>query len=175
MTADQRFAGRRPDVLVFATDRLAADVSIAGPILANLFVATTGTDADFVVKVIDVYPNDFPDPIPNPTGVKMGGYQQLVRGDVMPGRFRNSFEKPEALTSGMPTEVKFTLPDVYHTFRSGHRIMIQVQSSWYPLVDRNPQTFMEISRANASDYCKAQQRLYHTRELPSHVTFLVVP
>ena len=175
MTADQRFAGRRPDVLVFTTAVLEEGVTIAGPIKADLFVSTTGTDSDFVVKVIDVYPNAYPDPIPNPTGVKMGGYQQLVRGDVMRGRFRNSFEKPEPFTPGQPAPVKFALPDVYHTFRRGHRIMVQVQSSWFPLVDRNPQTFVEIARAREFDYQKATQRVYRTRELPSHVTVLVVP
>src|SRR6202023_3489848 len=136
-TADQRFAGRRPDVLVYETEDLEDDVTIAGPGSAELLVSTTGTDADWVVKLIDVYPNDYPDPNPNPTGVKMGGYQQLVRGDVMRGKFRNSFEKPEPFTPGKPTTVKFSLPDVYHTFRSGHRMLIQVQSSWFPLVDRN--------------------------------------
>jgi putative CocE/NonD family hydrolase len=175
MTADQRFAGRRPDVLVFATDVLEDDVTIAGPIKADLFVSTTGTDSDWIVKVIDVYPSDYPDPNPNPTGVKMGNYQQLVRGDVMRGKFRNSFEKPEAFAPGKPTPVKFALQDVYHTFRSGHRIMIQVQSSWFPLVNRNPQTFVDIYSAKESDYHKATQRVYRTRELPSHVTVQVVP
>ena len=118
MTADQRFAARRPDVLVYQTDVLDEDVTIAGPIEAELFVSTTGTDADWVVKVIDVYPNDYPDPNPNPTGVQMGGYQQLVRGDVMRGKFRNSFEKPEPFAPGKPTPVKFAMPDVYHTFRT---------------------------------------------------------
>jgi putative CocE/NonD family hydrolase len=174
MTADQRFAGRRPDVLVFATDVLEEDMTIAGPVQADLFVSTTGTDSDWVVKVIDVYPNDYPDPNPNPTGVKMGGYQQLVRGDVMRGKFRNSFEKPEAFTPGKPTPVKFALQDVYHTFRAGHRVMIQMQSSWFPLVDRNPQTFVDIYSAKESDYHKATQRVYRTRELPSHVMVLVV-
>jgi putative CocE/NonD family hydrolase len=175
MTADQRFAARRPDVLVYETDVLENDVTIAGPIQADLFVSTTGTDSDWVVKLIDVYPSDYPDPNPNPTGVKMGNYQQLVRGDVMRGKFRNSFEKPEAFTPGKPTPVKFALQDVYHTFRSGHRIMIQVQSTWFPLVDRNPQTFCDIYSAKDSDYHKATQRVYRTRELPSHVTVLVVP
>jgi len=175
MTADQRFAARRPDVLVYQTDVLENDVTIAGPIQANLFVSTTGTDSDWVVKVIDVYPNDYPDPNPNPTGVKMGNYQQLVRGDVMRGKFRNSFEKPEAFTPGKPTPVKFAEQDVYHTFRSGHRIMIQVQSTWFPLVDRNPQTFVDIYSAKESDYRKATQQVYRTRELPSHVTVLVAP
>jgi putative CocE/NonD family hydrolase len=175
MTADQRFAGRRTDVLVYQTPVLEEDVTIAGPILADLFVSTTGTDADWVVKVIDVYPNDYPDPKPNPTEVKMGGYQQLVRGDVMRGKFRNSFEKPEPFKPGQPTAVKFELPDVYHTFRSGHRIIIQVQSSWFPLVDRNPQTFTDIYSAKKDDYRKATHRVYHTRELPSRVQMQVVP
>jgi predicted acyl esterase len=105
----------------------------------------------------------------------MGGCQRLLRGDVMPGRFRNDFEKPEAFTPGKPTPVTFALQDVYHTFRRGHHIMVQVQSSWFPLVARNPQTFVEISTAKPSDYRKAIQRLYRTRELPSHVTVLVVP
>jgi putative CocE/NonD family hydrolase len=175
MTADQRFAGRRPDVLVYQTDVLEEDTTIAGPIKVDLFVSTTGTDSDWVVKVIDVYPSDYPDPNPNPAGVRMGGYQQLVRGDVMRGKFRSSFEKPEAFTPGKPTGVKFQLPDVYHTFRSGHRIMVQVQSSWFPLVDRNPQTFVDIYSAKDSDYRKATQHVYRTRELPSRVTMLVVP
>jgi uncharacterized protein len=172
MTADQRFAGRRPDVVVYATDPLEEDVTIAGPVNADLFVSTTGTDSDWVVKVIDVYPSDYPDPNPNPTGVRMGNYQQLVRGDVMRGKFRNSFEKPEPFSPGQPTEVKFALNDIYHTFREGHRIMIQVQSSWFPLVDRNPQTFVDIYSAKESDYRKATQRVYRTRELASRVTVL---
>jgi putative CocE/NonD family hydrolase len=175
MTADQRFAARRPDVLVFETDVLENDMTIAGPIQADLFVSTTGTDSDWVVKVIDVYPSDYPDPNPNPTGVKMGGYQQLVRGDVMRGKFRNSFEKPEAFTPDKATFVKFAMQDVYHTFRSGHRIMVQVQSSWFPLVDRNPQTFVDIYGAKESDYHKATQRVFRTGEMPSHISVLVMP
>jgi len=174
-TADQRFASRRPDVLVYATEVLDEDVTIAGPVDARLFVSTTGTDADWVVKLIDVYPDDYPDPNPNPTGVKMGGYQQLVRGDVMRGKFRNSFEKPEAFTPGKPVPVKFSMQDTCHTFRSGHRIMIQVQSSWFPLVDRNPQKFIDIYTAQESDFQKATQRVYRTREMPSSVSMLVMP
>jgi putative CocE/NonD family hydrolase len=175
MTADQRFASRRPDVLVYQTDVLDEDVTVAGPIEANLFVSTTGTDSDWVVKLIDVYPNDYPDPNPNPAGVRMGGYQQLVRGDVMRGKFRNSFETPEPFEPGKPTAVKFSPQDVYHTFRSGHRIMIQVQSSWFPLVDRNPQRFVDIYTAKPSDFRKATQRVYRTRTLPSHVSLRVLP
>jgi putative CocE/NonD family hydrolase len=173
-TADQRFAARRPDVLVYFTDVLEEDLTIAGPIDADLTVSTTGTDADWIVKLVDVYPEDYPDPNPNPAGIKMGGYQQLVRGDVMRGKFRNSFEKPEPFTPGRPTEVRFSLPDVCHTFRSGHRVMIQIQSSWFPLVDRNPQTFMDIYSAKATDFHKATQRVYRTKELNSRVTVLQI-
>ncbi len=175
MVADQRLAGRRPDVLVYQTDVLPEDVTIAGPIQAELHVSTTGTDADWVVKLIDVYPDDYPDPNPNPTGVRMGGYQQLVRGDVMRGKFRHSFEKPEPFTPGKPARVAFTLQDSYHTFRSGHRIMVQVQSSWFPLVDRNPQTFVDIYSAKESDFHRATQRVYRSKEMPSRVTVQVLP
>ena len=154
MTADQRFAASRPDVLVYQTGVMKHDMTIAGPIEVELFVSTTGTDADWVVKVIDVYPDDFPDPDPNPTQVKMGGYQQLVRGDVFRGKFRNSFEKPEPFEPGKVTKVKFTLPDTLHTIRPGHRLMIQVQSSWFPLIDRNPQTFCDIYTADEKDFQK---------------------
>jgi putative CocE/NonD family hydrolase len=175
MTADQRFAARRPDVLVYEGDVLENDLTIAGPIEVELTVSTSGTDSDWIVKVIDVYPADYPDPNPNPTGVRMGGYQQLLRGDVMRGKFRNSFEKPQAFTPGEPTKVKFTLQDVYHTFRPGHRVMIQVQSTWFPLVNRNPQTFCDIYGAEEKAYRKATQRVYRTSEQPSKVTVLVLP
>ncbi len=175
MTADQRFASRRPDVLVYETPVLDNDVTVAGPIKVNLNVSTTGTDSDWVVKLIDVYPNDFADPTPNPTGVRMGGYQQLVRGDVFRGKFRNSFEKPEPFEPGKPATIKFNMQDVCHTFRTGHRIMVQVQSSWFPLIDRNPQKFVDIYSAPASDYQKATERVYHTHDRPSSVTLLVMP
>jgi putative CocE/NonD family hydrolase len=175
MTADQRFASRRPDVLVYTTPVLDEDLTIAGPIKVDLVISTTGTDSDWIVKLIDVYPDDYADPSPNPGGVRMGGYQQLVRGDVMRGKFRNSFEKPEPFVPQKPTSVKLTIQDVYHSFRSGHRVMVQVQSSWFPLVDRNPQVFVDIYRAKASDYHQATERVYHSRELPSSVTVLVVP
>jgi putative CocE/NonD family hydrolase len=175
MTADQRFAARRPDVLVYQTAELEEDLTIAGPIQAELFVSTTGTDSDWVVKLIDVYPDDYPDPDPNPRGVKMGGYQQLVRGDVMRGKFRTSLEKAEPFMPGKPSAVHWTLPDVCHTFRSGHRIMIQVQSTWFPLIDRNPQTFVDIYTAKDSDFRKATQRVYRTREMPSRVVLPVLP
>jgi hypothetical protein len=174
-TADQRFAARRPDVLVFETPVLEEDLTVAGAIPVELFVSTTGTDADWVVKLIDVYPDDLPDPSPNPAAVKLGGYQQLVRGDVMRGKFRDSFESPQAFEPGKPTRVKFEMPDVYHTFRRGHRVMVQVQSSWFPLVDRNPQVFTDIYSAKPSDFRKATHRVYRTREMPSSLTLPVLP
>ena len=175
MIADQRFAARRPDVLVYATPELQRDVTIVGPIEVDLMVSTSGSDSDWVVKVIDVYPDDYPDPKNNPQGVRMGGYQQLVRGDVIRGKFRNSFEKPEPFQSNQPTRVRFTMPDTYHCFRSGHRIMIQVQSSWFPLVDRNPQTFCDIFQAKQSDYQPAIQRVYHGTDQGSRIQVLLMP
>jgi putative CocE/NonD family hydrolase len=175
MTADQRFAARRPDVLVYKTPPLEADTTFAGPIDVDLYVSTTGTDSDWVVKVIDVYPDDYPNPDPNPMRVRMGGYQQLVRGEVMRGKFRNSYSKPEPFEPGKPTRVKYRMNDIYHTFRPGHRIMVQVQSSWFPLCDRNPQKFVDIYSAKESDFQKATQRVYRSSELPSKVTVLVMP
>ncbi len=159
MTDDQRFAARRPDVLVFQTEPLENDLTLAGPITADLMVALTGTDADFVVKLIDVFPDNFNYEKGN--GYVMNGYQMLVRGEVMRGKFRNSFEKPEPFVPNKPTRVKYELPDVAHTFKKGHRLMIQVQSSWFPLVDRNPQQFMDIYQAKDSDFKKATIRVYH--------------
>jgi putative CocE/NonD family hydrolase len=175
MVGDQRFAARRPDVLVYETEILDRDLTIAGPIQVDLYVSTTGTDSDWIVKVIDVYPEDYPDPTPNPVGVRMGGFQQLVRGDVMRGKFRNSFEKPEPFMPGKPVPVKFTLPDTCHTFRVGHRLMVQVQSSWFPLVDRNPQTFGDIYSAKDVDFKKATQRVYRSADMPSRLTVLLRP
>jgi uncharacterized protein len=175
MVEDQRFAARRPDVLSYRTGPLAEDVTVAGPIRAELVVSTTGTDADWVVKLIDVYPDDHPDPEPNPSGVRMGGYQQLVRGDVMRGKFRNSFEEPEPFTPGEPTAMAFSLQDVDHTFRAGHRIMVQVQSSWFPLVDRNPQRFVDIYNASPSDFVKATHRVYRSSGRPSRLTMPIMP
>jgi putative CocE/NonD family hydrolase len=175
MVADQRASGRRTDVLVYRTEPLDEDVTLAGPINAALTVSTSGTDSDWVVKLIDVYPDDYPDPDPNPTGVRMGGFQQLVRGDVMRGKFRNGFERSDAFSPGEPTEVKFTLQDILHTFRAGHRIMVHVQSSWFPLVDRNPQSFVDIYRARESDFQKATQRIYHAPGRASRLDVEVLP
>jgi putative CocE/NonD family hydrolase len=179
MTDDQRFASKRPDVLVFQTEPLEDDLSVTGPIRATLHLSTTGTDSDFVVKLIDVYPPEYPTPDP-PAGNKpfgfvtpMGGYQQLVRGEPFRGRFRNSFERPEAFTPGKPTKVEYEMPDIYHTFRRGHRVMVQVQSSWFPLIDRNPQKFVDIPNAKPSDFQKATQRVFRNRVAPSGLTILV--
>jgi len=174
MVDDQRFAAARTDVLVYETEPLKAGITFAGPLDPRLFVSTTGTDSDWVVKLIDVYPDTYPDPDPNPTGVKMGGYQQLVRGELMRGRFRRSYEKPEAFTPGKLEKVDYSMPDVNHTFRRGHRIMVQVQSSWFPLADRNPQKFVDIYSAKSTDFQKATQRLYHSRTAPSSVQVRVV-
>ncbi len=165
MTADQRFAATRPDVLVYRTSPLDNDVTIAGPVSPALRVSTTGTDSDFVVKLIDVYPSDYPDPEPNPAHIVMGGFQQLVRGEPFRGKFRNSMSKPEPFTPGKAEMIQFTMPDVCHTFRAGHRIMVQIQSSWFPLTDRNPQVFIDIPKAKASDFKKATERIYHDSAL----------
>jgi putative CocE/NonD family hydrolase len=173
MVDDQRFAATRPDVLVYQTPVLTEDVTIAGPITATLWVSTTGTDADWVVKVIDVYPDTLPMLNPelwNPQRVRLGGYQQLVRGELFRGKFRTSFERPEPFVPGRVTKVEYELPDVFHTFQRGHRIMIQVQSSWFPLVDRNPQTFVDIYHAKESDFRKATHRVHRTRAQGSRVT-----
>jgi putative CocE/NonD family hydrolase len=178
-TEDQRFASQRTDVLVYQTEPLAEDLVIAGPIKVQLNVSTSGTDSDFVVKLVDVYPGDYPQPAlpegqrPPSNTVRMGGYQQLVRGEPFRGKYRNSFEKPEPFVPNRPAVITFNLPDAYHAFRRGHRIMIQIQSSWFPLVDRNPQKFMEIPRATAADFQKATQRVYRSRDLNSSITLLV--
>lgn len=174
MVGDQRFAARRPDVLVYQTEVLEEDLTVAGPIHVELNVSTTGQDADFVVKVIDVYPGDFPDPESNSDVVKMGGYQRLIRGEPFRGRFRNSFEKPEPFEPGVVARIEFEMPDICHTFRRGHRVMVQVQSSWFPLVDRNPQTYVNIPNAPEDAFRKARHRVYRSGETPSLITLLVL-
>jgi len=174
MIDDQRFASRRPDVMVYQTDTLTEDVTLAGPIVADLKVSTSGTDADYVVKLIDVFPDNYPNPEPNPQNIEMGGYQMLLRGEVMRGKFRNSFEKPEPFIPNKVTTVKYTLPDVAHTFKKGHRIMIQVQNSWFPLVDRNPQKFVDIYNADEKDFQKAMHRIYHDSTNASSVQITVL-
>jgi len=179
MTEDQRFAARRPDVLVYQTPVLEEDLTVLGPITVNLHVSTSGTDSDFVVKVIDVYPDDYPapewkGPERRPTNwVRMGGYQQLVRGEPFRGKFRRSLSEPVPFVPNEPDIISFEMPDVAHTFRSGHRLMIQIQSSWFPLVDRNPQTFVDIPHAEPEDFQSATQRVYRSAERPSSITLLV--
>jgi len=171
MTDDQRFAARRPDVMVYETPALEEDITFAGPLVANLFVSTTGTDADYVVKLIDIFPDKVENYPANEKNVPMGGYQMMVRGEVMRGRFRNSFEKPEPFKPGEITQLRFEIPDIAHTFKAGHRIMIQVQSSWFPLVDRNPQQFVDIYNCSEEDFQKATQRVYHEA---GHASFVEV-
>ena len=206
MVGDQRHAATRPDVLVYQTEPLEQDLTVLGQLQPRLFVSTTGTDADWVVKLIDVYPAEYPaPPLPEAAGgadaaggggggggvagaggpkrpndvavpaVAMGGYQQLVRGEPMRGKFRNSFEKPEPFVPGVVTAVNFRMPDINHTFRRGHRVMVQVQSSWFPLADRNPQTFVNIPDAKPEDFRAATQRVYRSGTQASGITVLVLP
>jgi len=174
MDADQRFAAKRPDVLAYMTEPLEEDLTVAGPVAPRLWVASSGTDSDFVVKLIDVYPMNFPDPDPDPKEVHMGGYQQLVRGEPFRAKFRKSFEKPEPLKPNEPTAIDFELPSINHTFRRGHRIMVQIQSTWFPLVDRNPQKFVNIPEAKAEDFVKATERVYYGGERGSALVLPVV-
>jgi uncharacterized protein len=189
MVSDQRFAAARNDVLTYQTDVLQEDVTIVGPVSPRLFVSTTGTDSDWDVKLIDVYPPDYPqskldEPRPDdrsrPTDVApptftMGGYEQLVRGEPFRGKFRHSFEKPEPFTPNKVEEVAFAMQDVNHTFQRGHRIMVQIQSTWFPLTDRNPQVFINIPDATPSDFVKATQRIYHAPSQASAIEANVLP
>jgi putative CocE/NonD family hydrolase len=178
MDDDQRFASRRPDVLTYESPVLTEDVTLAGPVIADLMASISTTDADFVVKLIDVFPDDFTyagSSSPRDAARRsypMGGYQMLVRGEIMRGKFRNSFEKPEPFVPGKITEVKWELPDVAHTFVKGHRMMIQIQSSWFPLADRNPQKFIDIYKAEDSDFQKADIRIYHDA---AHASKIILP
>ncbi|MFZ1529204.1 MAG: CocE/NonD family hydrolase [Ferruginibacter sp.] len=182
MTDDQRFASRRPDVLSFTTDVLTEDISLAGSVLAELQTSISSTDADFVVKLIDVFPDDFKyeetttgnNVTPARSLYPMNGYEMLVRGEIMRGKFRNSFETPQPFTPNLITPLKFALPDVAHTFKKGHRIMIQVQSSWFPLADRNPQQFMNIYQAEEKDFQKATIRIYHNNSAKTKFILPVV-
>ncbi len=177
MTDDQRFASRRTDVLSFSTEVLTEDISLGGPVVADLMTSLSTTDADFVVKLIDVFPDDFQYDKAvygkgNGKEYPMGGYQMLVRGEIMRGKFRNSFEKPEPFVPGKITEVKYSLPDIAHTFKKGHKIMVQIQSSWFPLADRNPQKFTDIYHCNDADFQKASIRIYHDA---LHASKIIIP
>lgn len=172
MVNDQHFAEKRKDVLTFETDVLDQDLTVAGSIVADLMVAISTTDADFVVKVIDVFPNGFR--YADRPESDMSGYEMLVRGEIFRGRYRNSYEHPEAFVPGKVTEVKFNLPDIAHSFQKGHRLMIQVQSSWFPLVDMNPQQFVDIYKCSSKDFVKSKIKLFHDAEHPSKITLPVL-
>jgi len=169
MTDDQRLVSRRPDVLTYQTEPLTEDMTITGAITPSIFVSTSGTDADYVVKLIDVYPDT--EPINPDTKYPMAGFQMLVRGEPFRARFRNSFSKPEAMTPNQPTRVEFVMPDALHTFKKGHRIMVQIQSTWFPLVARNPQKYVaNYKQATAAAFQKATQRVYRGGKHLSAIT-----
>jgi hypothetical protein len=172
MTDDQRFAARRPDVLVFETDVLTEDITLAGDIMAKLKVATTGTAADWIVKVVDVHPSDVKEDNKQlQDHLKMSNYHLMVRSEVLRGRFRESFEFPKPFTPNKKTDVNIKLQDVYHTFKKGHKLQIQVQSTWFPLIDLNPQTYVDnIYKAKESDF-KTQT---HTVFTDSNIEFTVL-
>jgi len=182
MTEDQRFAATRPDVLVFQSEPLKEDVTIVGDIKPDLFVSSSGTDSDFIVKLIDVFPDDyrFPEGVKPPetsawSVFQPGGYQMLLRGEPMPAKFRNSFEKPEPLKPNVPARLSFVMPGVFHTFKKGHRIMIQIQSTWFPLVARNPQRFLpNYKLATAADFQKVINRVYYGGKTASSVVIPVL-
>ena len=169
MVDDQRFASRRPDVLTWQTDVFTADTVIAGPLMANLWVSTTGTDADWIVKLIDVRPD-------GPETTPLAGYQMLLRSEVIRGRYRNDYAKPEPFVPNQPTLVKLELLDVLHRFQKGHRLMVQIQSTWFPLVDRNPQTFVpNIYFEKPDDFQKATHRVFRSADHPTHFSIGVLP
>lgn len=174
LVEDQRFVAGRPDVLVYQSEPLAEDLTVAGQVGADLQVATSGTDSDWVVKLIDAHPAGEPEATSSRQRPGPGGRQELVRADVMRGKFRNSFERPEPFEPGRPTRVAWKLNDVLHTFRRGHRLMVQVQCSWFPLVDRNPQVFTDINRAGAEVFTKAVQRVFRDAGHPSHIDLPVL-
>ena len=166
MTDDQRFAARRPDVLVYQTPVLEHDMTLAGDIWAKLQVATTGTDADWVVKIIDVYPADAEENKSMQNHLKMSNYHMMLRSEVMRGKFRKSFSHPEAMIANKKTEIDIHLQDVFHTLKKGHRLQIQVQSTWFPLIDLNPQTFVEnIYKADAADFKTQTHSVYQDSKI----------
>lgn len=161
ITDDQRDASRRPDVLTFKSNILEEDITLAGQIIADLVVSMSGTDADFIVKLIDVYPQDHPKYEHNPPNITMGGYQQLVRHETFRGRYRNDYANPEPFVAGKETHVKVPLQDILHTFKKGHRIMIQIHSTWFPYIDRNPQKYVDnIFKADEEDFIKSEITVY---------------
>lgn len=166
MTDDQRHASERKDVLTFETRELEANYTLLGEIMVELDVALSTTDADFIVKLIDVYPENEPATKATPSNVSMGGYQQLVRSEVFRGRFRNSFSKPEPFKANKMEEVNFPLQDILHTFKEGHKIMIQIHSTWFPYIDRNPQNYVEnIYKAKTTDFVSSQVTIYGSSKI----------
>lgn len=172
MVEDQRFASTRPDVLVYQTEPLEEDVTIAGPATVELFASTSGTDADWIVKLIDVFPPDTPDPRPNPSGIRMGGFQMLVGGEALRAKFRASFEEPSPIPADRVVHYTYGLPDKLHRFKKGHRIMVQIQSTWFPLVDRNTGRFQDLYSAKASDYQATTQQVHRST---NRATRLMLP
>ncbi len=174
MVEDQRFAATRPDVLVYESEDVAEDLTVAGPIVAKLYASTSGTDSDFIVKLIDVYPGNAPDNPSdmNPAGVRMGHFEMLLAGEVFRAKYRNSFSKPEPMVPDQPALIEIDLRDRNHRFLKGHRMIVGVQSTWFPVIDRNPQKFVNIYQAKESDFQKATQKVYRSKERPSH---LVLP
>jgi putative CocE/NonD family hydrolase len=180
MVEDQRFAARRPDVLVYQTPPLDSALTVAGPITVDFDVSTSGTDCDWIVKVIDVFPDDYgrSDEFSYRRAgraAQLGGYQMLVRGDVLRGKFRNGLAKPEPFRPGVPTRIRYVMNDVYHTFRPGHRVMVQVQSTWFPMIDRNTGRFEDLYTAADADFRTTTQRVYRSADLPSHLVLHVLP
>ncbi len=175
MSDDQRFASARDDVLVFETGVLKEELTLSGELLANLKVATDQSAADWIVKVIDVFPEDQPWIQGTQAGVRLGGYQQMVRSEVIRGRFRNSFEVPEPFTPNEITTVKLPLQDIHHTFKPGHKLMIHIQSTWFPLIDRNPQKYVEnIFKAKAEDFVRANHSVYHEPDNATNIEVMVL-
>ncbi len=175
MTEDQRFASARPDVLTYCSEVLEDTLSLGGPVMAELFAECSGSDLDLIVKIIDVYPDSYSKDYPKYTTTDMAGYQQLVRAEILRGRYRNSPEHPEAVVPGKIEKYTLALNDISHAFLPGHRIMVQVQSSWFPLFDRNPQTYTDIYHAGKDAYVPASVRIYHSEEYPSHIEFTAAP
>jgi len=169
LSEDQRFASTRPDVLVYEGESLEGDMTVAGPVEVELYASTTGTDADWVVKLIDVYPDTADNRGLNSREIEVGGYQMLVRGDIFRGKYRNSFEHPEPFVPDEVTKVSFSLPDINHCFLKGHKMMIQIQSSWFPLFDRNPQTFTDIYNCGQDAFRKTTHRVYRSPEYPTNL------
>ncbi|MGI8556318.1 MAG: CocE/NonD family hydrolase, partial [Pyrinomonadaceae bacterium] len=182
MTEDQRFAAMRPDVLTYQTAPLTEDMTVAGSIKPYLFISSSGTDSDFVVKLIDVFPDDYkyPDGVKPPENsafsvFQPGGYEMLLRGEPFPARFRNSFEKPEPLVPNQVAKIEYTMPGITHTFKKGHRIMVQIQSTWFPLVARSVQKFVpDYQLATTAEFQKATERVYYGDKNTSTIVLPII-